>query len=389
MRAHARLGASNAARWMSCPGSARLEAEFEEPIGLSLGLGGLTKAPTSQYAEEGTAAHMLAERCLRHGYEAEELLGHAFNGYLVDQEMADDVQVYLDAVRSEVGPGDVLMLEQRFTLNALNPPAEMFGTCDAAIYKPALQHLLVFDLKFGRGVTVEVTGNAQSRYYALGACMALAEPVLEIEVVIVQPRAPHSDGAVRRERLGAFELIEWAADLMEAAGRTLDPEAPLIAGEHCRFCLAHGACPALREHALATAQTEFDTPADLSPDEIGALLDRAEMIELWLRALRAHAHAELEAGRSITGWKLVQKRAVRRWRDEEWTSTALHELGVADTDMFTLKSPAQVEKVLGKRKKAIADLVIAESSGSTLARAKEGREAITPSAGAEFFIEGQ
>jgi hypothetical protein len=91
--------------------------------------------------------HELAERCLRHGLNAENLIRTAFNGYLVDQEMADAVQIYLDTVRREIGPGDVLMIEHRVDLSQLNPPAPMFGTADAIVYQPKSQRLVITDLK--------------------------------------------------------------------------------------------------------------------------------------------------------------------------------------------------------------------------------------------------
>jgi hypothetical protein len=277
---------------MGCPGSVRLAGNIE--------------APPSTYAEEGTAAHMLAERCLSGRLDAAALIGRELNGHLVDAEMADHVQVYLDAVRAELGPGDLLLVEQHFSLDRLDPPGEMFGTADAVVIKPALRRLVVFDLKYGADVPVEAEGNPQARYYGLGACMALADrPVTEVEIVIVQPRAPHPAGPIRRETVSAFELVEWSADLLQAAERTLAPDAPLQPGDWCRFCPAAGICPALRERALATAQIEFgDTPLPSPPDptslpaaQVGRLLAASDLVELWIRALRAHAHAELEAGR--------------------------------------------------------------------------------------------
>ena len=50
---HAALGASTAHRWMSFPGSVRLSAGID--------------VPASAYAEEGAAAHMLAEIASRMG----------------------------------------------------------------------------------------------------------------------------------------------------------------------------------------------------------------------------------------------------------------------------------------------------------------------------------
>ena len=367
---------------MSCPGSVRLSAGIE--------------VRASTYAEEGAAAHMLAKICLDEGVDAPALIGRKVNGHVVDAEMADAVQVYLDAVRAELEPGDLLLVEQHFSLDRLHPPGEMFGTADAVIYKPALRRLVVFDLKYGAGVPVEALGNAQARYYGLGACMALADrPVSEVEIVIVQPRAPHPAGPIRRETISAFELVEWSADLLEAAERTLDPNAPLVPGAWCRFCPAAGICPALREQALATAQVEFaaaplpspPTPASLPAEEVGRLLVAAELAELWIRALRAHAHAELEAGRIIPGWRLVPKRPTRRWRDEEQTVVELHALGLPEDELIArkLKSPAQVEKLVGSsRKREIADLVVAESDGTTLARQTDHHPSLLSGVAVEF-----
>jgi hypothetical protein len=381
-RRHAELGASSAHRWMGCPGSVRLAASVE--------------AAPSAYAEEGTAAHMLAERCLSGGVDAAALIGRELNGHVVDAEMADYVQVYLDAVRAELGRGDLLLVEQHFSLERLDPPAEMFGTADAVIYKSAWRRLVVFDLKYGAGVPVEAARNPQARYYALGACLALDHLVVsEVEVVIVQPRAPHPAGPVRRESVPAFELLEWSADLLDAAERALDPDAALVPGDWCRFCPVAGVCPALRERALTTAQIEFGEaplysppdPATLTPDEVGRLLSAAELVELWIRALRAHAHAELEACRPVPGWKLVPKRATRRWRDEDTAPAQLQDLGLAEDELFVrkLRSPAQVEKLLGsKRKREIAALVVAESGGATLAPEADPRSPITSGAAGDF-----
>ncbi len=53
MGRHALLSASSSKRWLSCTPSARLEEQFQEESGGSV------------YAEEGTAAHALAEHKLK------------------------------------------------------------------------------------------------------------------------------------------------------------------------------------------------------------------------------------------------------------------------------------------------------------------------------------
>lgn len=71
---------SSSHRWLLCPGSVQSEASFPDT--------------TSSYAEEGTAAHQLAEVCLNDGKNADEFLGEVFNGFEVLPEMAFAVQDY-------------------------------------------------------------------------------------------------------------------------------------------------------------------------------------------------------------------------------------------------------------------------------------------------------
>jgi hypothetical protein len=304
--------------------------------------------------------------------------------------MADAIEMHLEALRSRYDPsaGDLLLLEHRVDLGPWGPPAPMFGTCDVLIYKPTARRLHLLDFKFGAGVTVEAERNDQLVCYAAGATHAVPGPVTEIELVIVQPRGHHPAGPVRREMIDAPELIERVADLLDDAKRALEPDAPLNPGSWCRFCPAAPTCPALRAHALEVAQVEFaetglpvvpPVPAQLEADELGRLLDASGVVETWIRALRTHAHDRLECGLEIPGWKLVEKRAMRRWRDEAEAAAQLEALGLEPDDIFarTLRSPAQVEKRLGrKRKNEIADLVIAESFGSTLAPVTAYRPAL-------------
>jgi Protein of unknown function (DUF2800) len=233
---HALLSASGAARWMACPGSIRLSE-------------GIADRPSS-YAEEGTTAHELAARCLRARRQDAAAV-------TTDPEMTAPIDIYLEAVRAVIEPGDRLLVEHRVDLGPLDPPVPMFGTADAIVIKPKRRQLHVFDLKYGSGVPVEAEGNVQGRYYALGALLAAGHEIDTVEVTIVQPRFPHPAGPVRREIVLALELLVWGHELLAAAHRALAPEAPLAPGPHCRFCPAQGTCPALHEHALASAQDDF------------------------------------------------------------------------------------------------------------------------------------
>lgn len=381
-RAHALYSASSAHRWMNCPGSVRLSQTVPVP-------------PTSEYAALGTAAHELAEHCLVNGYSADRLIGRQFNGHAVTPDMAEHIQLYLDTVRAHARHGD-LLTEHRFSLDGLQPPAPMFGTADAVVLNEAEQRLTVLDLKYGAGLAVEAEGNPQLRFYGLGALLSTETLVDTIEMVIVQPRAPHADGPVRRSEIDAFDLLDWGSELIDAAKRADAEDAPVIPGSWCRFCPAAGICSAQASKALADAQDEFGQPIRLpvvdllTPDDVAALLIKAVFVEDWIADLRAYGHRLKERGIEVPGWKLVAKRAQRKWQDEAVALRQLAKLdGVTKKDLTKteLISPAQAEKLLGKEHKdAIAELVIAESSGTVLVPVTDKRPEIVPAASDEFDI---
>jgi hypothetical protein len=82
----------------------------------------------------------------------------------------------------------------------------------------------------------------------------------------------------------------------------------------------------------------------------------------------------------VPGYKIVQKQARRQWADETKAIAALHDMGVPRGELFSpeeIRSPAQIEKVLKKRKLALPDdLVKSVSSGTTLASEDDSRPAV-------------
>ena len=102
----------------------------------------------------------------------------------------------------------------------------------------------------------------------------------------------------------------------------------------------------------------------------------------------AHAHQEALAGRSPTGWKLVAKRAMRKWKSEDEVAASLSlTFDLEDDQIFDkkLRSPAQVEKLLPKDKRADMDaFVTKESSGLVLVAESDPRQPAKPDAAEEF-----
>jgi hypothetical protein len=391
-RPHATWSASASARLWGCPGSLALIASLNPPD------------KESEAAAWGSACHEVADWTLNGGAGVDcsdfpkATVKTKSHEITVDDEVTECAQEYVNYVRgrlAEHGPGATLLIEQRFSLADLDPPFDAGGTGDAVLLLPNWDMIEIVDLKGGRGVVVEATGNKQLRTYALGAYMANPGPWKVVRATIVQPRAPHRDGRIRSEEIHVSDLIEWTADLMEAMAAAkaaeADPVAHVVAGEHCTFCPAIPTCPAVERKALAVAQTMFTpegiktppAPETLGLDRIAEILNAADMIQNWLNACRAYAQDQAEAGIEVPGYVLVEKQGRRAWArdDAEIAQALLKELKLDVDDIYAepkLKSPAQIEKSIGaKRKAEIKHLWETKVTGLNLARAdKTSRGAV-------------
>lgn len=352
--AHSTLGASSSARWFACAGSVRLSQGIE------------TKAGPA--AEEGTAAHELAEKCLRSGKNARDLLGKVFNGFKVTEEMARAVQVYLDHVRKVVKEtGGELLIEHKFHLKHLHPL--LFGTGDVVIRVP-FDRIIVMDYKHGMGYAVEVEENSQLLYYGVGG--AYEEDgygdYLKVELHVVQPRAQHQDGPIRKWELTFQKLVKWGQELKIRAIATQKKDAPLNPGEHCRWCPAAGICPALHSTAVATAKADF---AEVNPklpqverlteEQVARVIQHADMLRKWLDSVENYALMKFERGEQIEGLKLVRGRGRREWKNEDEAAKILKKKLGAQAYRHSLLSPSQAEELLGKG--ALSDFIETREGG--------------------------
>ncbi len=237
---HSRVGGSGAHRFWECPGCINLADKVKAMPDY--------EPKTSIYATEGTVAHTLGELCLKNGDEyADGYVGESFLAddkfITVTQNMADAVQVYLDDVRGtvkdEFGTNmSFLEVEKKFALPNVDPDA--FGTNDACLHVP-FHKLIIWDYKHGKGVVVEVKFNKQLLYYALGA-LGNMKDVEEVELRLVQPRAAHKDGFIRKASYPVEKLALFEMELKQKIEATKDPEAPRKGGDWCKFCEGYRIC---------------------------------------------------------------------------------------------------------------------------------------------------
>ena len=294
-KAHAKLSPSAAARWINCPGSVAL-SELCPPPG------------SSDYADEGTLAHLIAEHkvLLTSGEITQayydKRLANALKSQYYCGEMDEATTYYMDTVMEIYCEGlkkdksAELMVEQRFDLGSWVP--ECFGTADAVVI--AGDTIEVIDLKYGKGVRVDATGNPQLRLYGLGAAAMYGDiyDLKKVRMTIIQPRLDH----VSTEEMGIVELYGWADMVVRpAAHQALGKDAPLACGDWCRWCPAKATCRKRAEASLELARYEFQKPPLLQPDEIGEILREAEELQKWAADVQAYALEQALQGEHFDG----------------------------------------------------------------------------------------
>ena len=352
------VGGSTAKRVINCPGSVALVQQ-------------VPPKPSSSYADEGTLLHNAIAAILETGKKPEDFLGTFYNGVELTEDRLERKLLPALAALDEIDPEGKLEYAVEQVVGFGDALPGVFGSAD--LVGRIGNRGILLDWKFGDGVAVEAEENLQALFYTAAALRTPAtrwafDGVESIEVIIVQPPQ------VKRWVTSLDRVRRFEAELILAVRAAQQPDAPLSAGDHCRWCAAKSICP-LVNGVVARAKRENIKAVNI--DRLTEALASIELLEGWIKDAKDMAAELLAAGVEVPGWKLVPKRATRQWVDEYAATGALLNLGAfALHELTELKSPAQVEKVLKKRKIDMPEgLITAVSSGDTLAPADDPRPA--------------
>ena len=351
------VGGSTAKRVINCPGSVKLVQKM--PL-----------QPSSKYADEGTLLHNAISEILS---GRPDVLGMKYKDQVLTQELYDEKIVVALAALDEIDPEEKLQYEVETRVGFGDLLPGVFGSTD--LVGRLGDRAIVLDWKFGSGVPVPAEENSQLMFYAAAAMRTeelkwAFEGVDEIECIIVQPPITKR-WVTTKARIKQFEH-----ELVLAVKQALQDGAPLAQGEHCRWCAAKPICPQMTGAVDRALKQQI---VNLDVDTLARYLKNADLLEEWIKDLRALAFGMLEKNVDVPGYKLVQKQARRKWTDENAAKQALLSLGLKESVVLetSIMSPAQAEKALKKRFSELPEgLIKSESSGTTLAPIEDDRPAV-------------
>ena len=363
---HATLSPSKAARWLACPGSVREEARYPEP-------------PSGPGAIDGTHSHTLLEHCIKGNGDPLKMIGVKLKDhegeFTIDAERAARVRLALDYVQRQAGFVGQLVAERRVSPAYLLGRDDLDGTCDVTIVTP--EELEIIDYKDGMN-EVEAKDNPQLELYALGALASYGLPVngdypfTTVRTTIIQPKmAIKGKPAITSHELTVPELMGKIGKFVAGAAATDRPDAPLVAGAHCKYCkhkscatragnvmkeigmafpnVAEGQAVAAINPVTELSQQAADLdPNPMSADKIAQIMLAAPLVRQMIEAVEEEALRRLKAGGKIPGLKVVHGRGSRSWAlPEDEMAQKLIGMGIPKGEVYETKllTVAKVEKL--------------------------------------------
>ncbi len=359
-RKHALLSASSSHKWLNHAPIALLEAMVPEE-------------ESSEAAEQGTAAHAMAEHYLKLKLGQESVLeGSIYH----DEEMEAYCQDYANFVieqKEALGENTLVFIEQRLDFSRYVP--EGFGTGDAVLISNNILHII--DFKYGK-YYVNPENNTQLLLYALGA-LELVESIYDIEEVrltIYQPRI----GNVSTWTMDVDPILEWAnGELKVKAMQAAKGEGSLEYGDWLAMTKIKAISKDRAKHHLELRKYELKEAHLLNDEEMAEVLSHVDDLLKWVKDVKEYAQKQaVEYGKHYPGFKLVEGRSSRKYVDPALIEQRAEEKGIEGIYQQTLLPLTKLESKLGKEqfKEVFGDLITKPSGQPTLVSESDGRPEI-------------
>lgn len=364
---HYRFGGSTATRTVNCPAWVNLSKQ-------------IPKSNTcSDAAATGTMLHEVSEQCVNDAeLDPASLVGQEIEGVVLTAEhVADKLYPALDVLADLEEEFDVLF-DTEITMELSD---DIGGTADLMAHNTEDNIFIMADWKFGDGVIVSAQDSQQLLFYTMLAMKSEQYDIGEktrFFGIIIQP-TNRRDEVEDRWEFTYDDLMVFIKKFDASYAISSKKNAPCSSGSWCGWCPAEPVCP----QKTGKAQMALRLPkgsTDLKVlNQSMAIVDE---VESWCKAVKKLAHEQAEQGVEIENFKLVAKRAIRKWNDVETVTTKLKnmkKLTIPDYMEQKLTTPPKLEKICKQKSVDFTkfdEYISSISSGTTLVPASDKRSAI-------------
>ena len=331
---HALLSASSVNRWLSAPPLPRLEQYLPHS--------------TSSAASEGTAAHDLGK------YKIHRLLGdqfmHPVSDYQSDEmeSLTDDYASYVleqYTQAKQYAADTTISVEQKLDFSKYVPDG--FGTGDCVIVSDHLLHII--DFKYGKGVRVKAKNNPQLDLYVIVALEMFSSlyNIDEVETTIFQPRMAN----ISTWTINAKKLMHWAnTELKEKAELAFAGQGTVRYGPWCQLSACNTVLRARYNYHHKLIRFQLCSPSLLTDSEVAEVLEHIDDLNRWAHEVKDYAaNLAINHGKQWPGYKIVEGRSIRRYKDEKAVAKIAETNGIHNIYQQKLLPITKLEKQLGQK----------------------------------------
>ena len=337
---HLQYGGSTAARTINCPGWVNQSKN-------------IPPAPASEHALRGSAIHALFERGMLDPDYQPEPGAVALDGGETFALSAEDIA---EAVLPCYDAAEELLSTYNCNHNVefelfVQRDAETGGSADLAALSDDGKVLVIGDVKSG-GVPVYAENLEQLLFYAWLVLDAYADwdtsQVEKLALAIIQP-CNRKENILDVWEVAIEKIDDFEQTMLAAIRQSKHPQAPLKAGDHCKYCPALPVCPEKTGLAAKVKRLPVDS---LELETLNQAMAIVKEVEQWVKEVKKFAHQQADLGVPIRGFKLIAAQGKRTWKNPDTVEALLKkDRTIKVSEMYTKKlvSPAQLEKLFAAK----------------------------------------
>ena len=188
-------------------------------------------------------------------------------------------------------------------------------------------------------------------------------------------------GSLYLDSITVEDLLNRGDEISIAAKKALGGSIEAYCGDYCELCSAKNLCLANNASNIELLNIETFEPVLMEDKEILKVLEQGSKFKKWIDEINKYALEQaINNNKKWQGFKVVEGRGARKYKDEEAVKASLVEAGYEESKLYnkSLLNLSAMEKVVGKNRlsEILGDLIIKPKGKPTLVKEEDKRSKI-------------